>query len=155
MDFYYVKNIAGRRLVGLRWWNEVNAQSGESNWVFESAEQDSRVINATDKRFFWLAVYVQPVSWVALGIVAIVKFEFIWLSLVGQCLVRHCGRPDVLVDWCANVSAVIAIVLTVTNSLAFMRCDKFSQASNLATNAFSASGLASSVGGAMLGRFFR
>lgn len=84
MDFYYLKNIAGRRLVGLRWWNEVNGQSGESNWVFESAEPDSRQINATDKRFFWLAVYAQPVSWVALGIVAIVKFEFIWLSLVGE-----------------------------------------------------------------------
>ncbi|KAL1305673.1 hypothetical protein AAFC00_007266 [Neodothiora populina] len=132
MDFYYLKNIAGRRLVGLRWWNEVNAQSGDSNWVFESAEPDTRQINATDKRFFWLAVYAQPVSWVALGIVAIVKFEFIWLSLV-----------------------VIAIVLTVTNTLAFSRCDKFSQASSLATNAFSASGLASNIGGAMLGRFFR
>lgn len=84
MDFYYLKNIAGRRLVGLRWWNEVNSQTGESNWVFESAEPESRVINATDKRFFWLAVYAQPVSWVAFGIVAIVKFEFIWLSLVGE-----------------------------------------------------------------------
>lgn len=47
------------------------------------------------------------------------------------------------------------MVLTITNTLAFSRCDKFSQASNLATNAFSASGLASNIGGAMLGRFFR
>lgn len=27
-DFYYLKNIAGRRLVGLRWWNEVDSASG-------------------------------------------------------------------------------------------------------------------------------
>ncbi|KAG9755356.1 golgi apparatus membrane protein tvp23, partial [Aureobasidium melanogenum] len=82
MDFYYLKNIAGRRLVGLRWWNEVNAQSGDGNWVFESADPDTRQINATDKRFFWLALYSQPVSWVALGIVAIFRLHFIWLSLV-------------------------------------------------------------------------
>lgn len=154
MDFYYLKNIAGRRLVGLRWWNEVNGQSGESNWVFESAEPDSRQINATDKRFFWLAVYAQPVSWVALGIVAIVKFEFIWLSLVGE---SHHIFDLLLSMICRayHLFSVIAIVLTVTNTLAFSRCDKFSQASNLATNAFSASGLTSTIGGAMLGRFFR
>ena len=84
IDFYYLKNIAGRRLVGLRWWNEVNVQSGDSHWVFESAEPDSRVINATDKRFFWLVLYAQPLLWVGLAVVAIVKFEFIWLSLVGK-----------------------------------------------------------------------
>jgi hypothetical protein len=50
---------------------------------------------------------------------------------------------------------VIAIVLAVTNTLAFSRCDKFSQATNIATGAFSASGLASNLGGAVLGRFFR
>ena len=89
MDFYYLKNIAGRRLVGLRWWNEVNVQSGDSNWVFESADPETRHINATDKRFFWLALYSQPVSWVALGIVAIFRFEFIWLSLVGMLDFSH------------------------------------------------------------------
>jgi hypothetical protein len=86
VDFYYLKNIAGRRLVGLRWWNEVNMQSGDSHWVFESADPDTRQINATDRRFFWLALYSQPVSWVALGVVAIFRFEFIWLSLVGMFL---------------------------------------------------------------------
>ena len=83
-DFYYLKNIAGRRLVGLRWWNEVDAQSGDSHWVFESADPEVRQINATDKRFFWLALYAQPACWVGLAIIAIVRFRFIWLSLVGE-----------------------------------------------------------------------
>ena len=86
-DFYYLKNIAGRRLVGLRWWNEVNPGSGDSHWVFESAPQPNepggKLVNATDKRFFWLALYCQPALWIALAIVAVVKFEFIWLTLVG------------------------------------------------------------------------
>lgn len=87
-DFYYLKNIAGRRLVGLRWWNEVEGQSGDSHWVFESAPQPNepggKLVNPTDKRFFWLALYAQPAFWVALAIVAIVRFEFIWLTLVGK-----------------------------------------------------------------------
>ncbi|KAL9085102.1 MAG: hypothetical protein Q9165_007746 [Trypethelium subeluteriae] len=84
-DFYYIKNIAGRRLVGLRWWNEVDPGTGDSHWVFESAEEGSRTENATDKRFFWLALYAQPVLWIALALLAIVWLEFIWLSLVGKC----------------------------------------------------------------------
>ena len=84
-DFYYLKNIAGRRLVGLRWWNEVDTQTGASQWVFESSDPAVKVINATDSRFFWLAMYVQPLFWVALGLVAVLKMEFIWLILVGRC----------------------------------------------------------------------
>lgn len=70
-DFYYLKNIAGRRLVGLRWWNEAQP-NGESHWVFESAPQANepggRIVNNTDKRFFWLALYAQPALWVGLAV---------------------------------------------------------------------------------------
>lgn len=36
-DFWTVKNISGRLLVGLRWWNEVT-EDGSSTWVFESRD---------------------------------------------------------------------------------------------------------------------
>jgi hypothetical protein len=83
-DFYYLKNIAGRRLVGLRWWNEVDPTSGDSHWVFESSEPGTKTINPTDSRFFWLAMYAQPLLWVALAILALVRLKFIWLPLVGE-----------------------------------------------------------------------
>ena len=71
LDFYYLKNIAGRRLVGLRWWNEVNTASGDSHWVFESRDSQTNtgggVQNKTDKRFFWLSMYVAPALWVGAG----------------------------------------------------------------------------------------
>merc|ERR1711939_142776 len=134
-DFYYLKNIAGRRLVGLRWWNEVNPQTGDSHWVFESAPQPNepggKLVNATDKRFFWLALYAQPALWVALAIVSLVQLKFIWLTLV-----------------------VIALVLTITNTLAFSRCDKFSQASGLMGSGFYSASLARNVGGALVSRMF-
>lgn len=89
-DFYYLKNIAGRRLVGLRWWNEVDTSTGDSHWVFESQDRGGDASgagaqNLTDKRFFWLALYAQPALWVGLAIFAIIRFENpIWLSLVGE-----------------------------------------------------------------------
>ena len=35
VDFWVVKNISGRLLAGLRWWNKVE-EDGTSNWLFES-----------------------------------------------------------------------------------------------------------------------
>ncbi|RPA89917.1 DUF846-domain-containing protein [Choiromyces venosus 120613-1] len=115
-DFYYCKNIAGRRLVGLRWWNETNPETGEQTWVFESPGE-TRQISATDSRFFWLTIYAVPLLWVFLAVIAIVRFEFIWLSLV-----------------------VIAVILCVTNGVAFSRADKFGNASSFAGSALNSSG---------------
>ena len=70
--------------MGLRWWNEVDPTSGDSHWVFESSDPAVKVINSTDNRFFWIALYSQPLLWVALAVVAIFKLEFIWLTLVGE-----------------------------------------------------------------------
>lgn len=89
-------------------------------------------MNKTDKRFFWMAMYVIPVVWVALAIVALVGLKFIWLTLVG-----------------------IALVLTVTNTVAFSRCDRFGQAGSLATRALNTGGLATKLGGMLIGRFFK
>lgn len=71
--------------MGLRWWNEVDPSTGDSKWVFESSDPGTKIINPTDSRFFWLANYVQPLLWVALAILALVRFMFIWLPLVGEC----------------------------------------------------------------------
>lgn len=57
----------------------------------------------------------------------------------------------------ANKSFVliaIALTLTITNSLAFSRCDKFSQASNLAGSALYSGNLAGSLASNMFSRMF-
>lgn len=108
LDFYYLKNIAGRRLVRLRWWNEVDVKSGDSHWVFESRETQAvtqsagaggEQQNATDKRFFWLAMYSVPVMWVGLAVLAIVRLQsLIWLVTIGESCTSismfrsQCGR---------------------------------------------------------------
>lgn len=44
-DFWTVKNITGRLLVGLRWWNYID-DDGQSHWVYES------------KKVFWTVWFV-------------------------------------------------------------------------------------------------
>ena len=61
MDFWTVKNITGRLLVGLRWWNFVD-DSGNNHWKFESAKDQSRFA-AMDRRIFWLALGLAPFCW--------------------------------------------------------------------------------------------
>ena len=54
----------------------------------------------------------------------------------------------------ANGEIVIALSLTVTNTLAFSRCDKFGHATNIAGSALSTGGLAGNIASGMIGRFF-
>jgi hypothetical protein len=135
----------------------VNTQTGDTHWVFESAPQPNepggRVVNATDRRFFWLALYVQPALWIALAIWATVSLKFLWLPLVGMyyCVDDQTATPNQckMLIW----TIVIALVLTITNTLAFSRCDKFSQASGLVERGLHSGSLARNVGGALLSRF--
>ncbi|KAB5589107.1 Golgi apparatus membrane protein TVP23 [Ceratobasidium theobromae] len=102
-DNYVLSNVAGRRLVGLRFWNQVD-EDGESYWVFESRDvgydsvkhsaqsngtspQPSRPANPIDSKMFWTALYAFPVLWVLLFIVSLLKFNISFLPIVGLALV--------------------------------------------------------------------
>eukprot|EP00386_Alphamonas_edax_P013734 GDKI01042343.1.p1 GENE.GDKI01042343.1~~GDKI01042343.1.p1 ORF type:complete len:198 (-),score=83.22 GDKI01042343.1:21-614(-) len=79
-DFWTVKNVTGRMLVGMRWWNDIK-EDGTSEWVFESIP-DERVLDATDKTVFWGATYVWPLVWLVFFIIDLIGFQFDWLLLV-------------------------------------------------------------------------
>lgn len=99
------KNVAGRILVGLRFWNQVD-EDGESYWVFESRDVisplflrdlilsisyslrglrilliQSRFIpllllrSKSIHRMFWIALYAFPAIWSLLIVVSILKFN--------------------------------------------------------------------------------
>ncbi|KAF4572748.1 Golgi apparatus membrane protein TVP23 [Pleurotus pulmonarius] len=80
MDFWNCRNVSGRTLVGLRFWNQVD-EDGDSYWVFESRDP-SRPANPVDSKMFWTAVYSFPLLWVALLIVSIVKLNFSYVPIV-------------------------------------------------------------------------
>ena len=51
LDFWVVKNVSGRILVGLRWWNEIN-DLGESIWKFECLDQEVSVTTESVSPYF-------------------------------------------------------------------------------------------------------
>uniref|UniRef100_A0A182INS4 Golgi apparatus membrane protein TVP23 homolog n=1 Tax=Anopheles atroparvus TaxID=41427 RepID=A0A182INS4_ANOAO len=89
-DFWTVKNITGRLLAGLRWWNYVD-DDGVSHWVFESkkGENYSAVLNPHETRIFWMALAICPVVWAFFFVVALFGLKLKWLLLVFIALVLN------------------------------------------------------------------
>lgn len=99
MDFWTVKNITGRLLVGMRWWNHIK-DDGSNEWLYE-AHTDERVINLTDKTVFWAGLYIWPLCWIVFFIVYLLRLEIEWVLLV-----------------------VVGIVLSTANLVGYWRCSK-------------------------------
>mmetsp|Transcript_32303 Transcript_32303/g.59066 ORF Transcript_32303/g.59066 Transcript_32303/m.59066 type:complete len:271 (+) Transcript_32303:38-850(+) len=81
-DFWTVKNVTGRLLVGLRWWNYVR-EDGTNEWIFEALpQQQLEQVSGSDSRVFWVGLYAPLVVWGCLLFVDILKFNFQWLVVV-------------------------------------------------------------------------
>lgn len=75
-----MKNISGRLLVGLRWWSYVR-DDGSNEWIFESLE-DMAELAPFDGNVFWGALYVTPVVWSFLLVVAVLRLKFEYAPIV-------------------------------------------------------------------------
>ncbi|KAI4900553.1 hypothetical protein NFI96_026744 [Prochilodus magdalenae] len=81
-DFWAVKNVTGRLLVGLRWWNQVD-ENGKSHWVFESRKENSKkVVLSSESQIFWLGLIVCPILWVFFVFSTLFSFNIKWLAVV-------------------------------------------------------------------------
>lgn len=85
-DFWTVKNVTGRLLVGLRWWNQVD-DDGKSRWVFESRKSNGKQSSASqtsnaESRIFWLGLIICPVLWVIFAFSTLFSFKIKWLAVV-------------------------------------------------------------------------
>ena len=98
-DFWFVKNVSGRVLVGLRWWSKVQ-EDGSNKWVFET-KPPSKVVHPVDSMAFWTSLYVAPVVWTIMGIAAIASF----------------GVKSLLV-------VAVALTLSGSNLVGYMKCSK-------------------------------
>jgi hypothetical protein len=83
-DFWVVKNVTGRLLVALRWWNHVK-DDGESEWIFESHPMADRVATF-DKYFFWILTYGFLAGWSLLVVFSLTSFGKLPLTLLGAVL---------------------------------------------------------------------
>ncbi|KAK5642066.1 hypothetical protein RI129_008233 [Pyrocoelia pectoralis] len=89
MDFWTVKNITGRLMVGLRWWNYVD-DDGKSHWVYEARKGPSQNrINERESRIFWIALVLTPLCWGILFIIALFGLKPKWMLLVTIALILN------------------------------------------------------------------
>ena len=96
LDFWFVKNVSGRILVGLRWWNEVK-EDGSEIWRFESSHEDKE--KSIDTTIFWMSLYLGPLFW---GI-------FLFLELIGLRLMWF-------------LACLISFILTFSNAFGYYKC---------------------------------
>nr|XP_023413149.1 Golgi apparatus membrane protein TVP23 homolog A isoform X1 [Loxodonta africana] len=83
LDFWSVKNVTGRLMVGLRWWNQID-EDGKSHWIFEARKVSSNNITATEAeaRIFWLGLIICPMIWIVFFFSTLFSLKLKWLALV-------------------------------------------------------------------------
>jgi len=100
-DFWTVKNVTGRLLVGLRWWNYVR-EDGNNEWVFESLDSNSMgEISHIDSRIFWGGLYSPVVVWGLLFVLGAIQLKIQQLVIV-----------------------VVALSLSIANIVGYTKCSK-------------------------------
>ena len=104
VDFWTVKNVTGRYLVGRRWWSDA-APDGTAIWTFEAKPAQYKP-NPVDSKFFWAGLYGYTTIWMVLGVIALLRFNFSWLLVVA-----------------------FAILMNGTNLLGYLKCDKEARSS--------------------------
>ena len=103
IDFWTVKNITGRLLVGLRWWNRLAEDGLTNEWIFESSTNYS-AIPTLDRRLFWGTLYLTPVIFSFFFLTSFLSFSWDWSLISG-----------------------IGVGLTGANLFGYIKCSKDAQ----------------------------
>ncbi|XP_030636409.1 Golgi apparatus membrane protein TVP23 homolog A-like [Chanos chanos] len=80
-DFWSVKNVTGRLLVGLRWWNQID-EDGRSHWMFEAKKGSSSSGTEEEACIFWLGLIICPLIWTTFFFTTLFTLRIKWLALV-------------------------------------------------------------------------
>ena len=98
LDFWFIKNVSGRILVGLRYWNEIK-QDGSEVWVYENDNEKKKT--SIDTKIFWGSIYLTPFFWFVL-----IPVEFFSFNIMNF------------------LECVISFVLTFSNLYGYYKCSK-------------------------------
>ncbi|KAJ1605720.1 ransmembrane domain-containing protein [Cryptosporidium canis] len=118
LDFWTVKNVTGRILIGMRWWYEIS-KDGETIWMFEnyseSKNTNKSISSNTDKSIFWVTTYAWTLLWIVTIIFQLLSLKFQWISLSAIAIAlsfsnligyTKCIRSskNIQKDWIANIA---------------------------------------------------
>lgn len=94
-EFWFTKNIGGRRLTGMRWWQVPSSTGSESTWRFEhrALEQPNFQASKIAVTQFWVGMIVLELFWMLMAVFTIknpgylilcgMAFSFIAMNLLG------------------------------------------------------------------------
>lgn len=100
LDFWFVKNISGRILVGLRWSSYLD-ENGQTRWRFDARppapepaqgvqltrrELAVRSSQANAARLFWIGLIATPIVWCLFLLVAVFSLHLRWALVSGMAL---------------------------------------------------------------------
>ena len=105
LDFWMTKNVTGRRLVGLRWWNDT-----EQGWKFESRPEGGDPGSRADRRVFWFGLGIPLVLWILMLLLALVSV----LGIITASPTRA-------------IEAGVACALLGSNFYGYVKCSKDAQ----------------------------
>jgi hypothetical protein len=80
-DFWTVKNVTGRLLVAMRWWNEIK-EDGSNEWIFECGK-DASAASPFDSNYFWIVTYGNCIAWGILVVFNITAFSRLPMAVLG------------------------------------------------------------------------
>lgn len=83
VDFWIVKNVAGRLLVGLRWWIDFD-EDGDEQWKFECKVDERNNSGASDKAFWWTLILFTLI-WIILLVINILKLLLTQIIICAFC----------------------------------------------------------------------
>ena len=78
-DFWVIKNVSGRLLVGLRWWSSFD-EKGKEMWRFESKDNEGG--NSVDSSVFWMGQIICVLLWGFFLVVNALSFDMFWVFLL-------------------------------------------------------------------------
>ncbi|ELU41384.1 hypothetical protein AG1IA_04592 [Rhizoctonia solani AG-1 IA] len=104
MDFWNCRNVAGRRLVGLRFWNQVD-EDGESYWVFESRDVGPQpfFVPAMNTQWAIHTAFTACSNPVLAGVLILGAWKASWL-ISHLIFFTHCSDRDAKQRWASSVA---------------------------------------------------
>ena len=82
IDFWSVKNVTGRLMVGLRWWT-VTDETGKEIYYFENYDYKA-VEDAKFSRAFWGGLISITIFWGLFLFLDLIRLKLFWVSLADQ-----------------------------------------------------------------------
>lgn len=84
VDFWTIKNITGRKLVGMTWWMRINDQTGDEEWIFHSSEATTK-LHPLNEQVFWGSCLLAAVFWGVTCVLSLILSRLFWIALCATC----------------------------------------------------------------------